>query len=70
LGYILGAFSQTYPVTLIIALKGVGPVFRHERYEKDCGRNKTLLAQGCQMVYFKTKNPNLGKLLRVLKWNM
>jgi hypothetical protein len=23
--------------------------------------------QGCQMVYFKTQNPNLGKFLRVLK---
>jgi hypothetical protein len=26
--------------------------------------------QICQMVYFQTKNPNLGKLWRVLKWNM
>jgi hypothetical protein len=24
--------------------------------------------QGCQMVYFKTKNPNLGKFWRVLEW--
>jgi hypothetical protein len=23
--------------------------------------------QGCQMVYFQTKNPNLGKFLRVLQ---
>jgi hypothetical protein len=26
--------------------------------------------QGCQMVYFQTKNPNLGKFGRVLKWKM
>jgi hypothetical protein len=26
--------------------------------------------QGCQMVYFHTKNPNLGKILRVLDWKM
>jgi hypothetical protein len=27
-------------------------------------------AQGCQMVYFKTKNPNLGTFWRVLQWKM
>jgi hypothetical protein len=26
--------------------------------------------QGCQMVYFRTKNSNLGKFWRALKWNM
>jgi hypothetical protein len=26
--------------------------------------------QGCQMVCFRTKNPNLGKLWRVLQWKM
>jgi hypothetical protein len=26
--------------------------------------------QGCQMAYFQTKNPNLGKLLRALDWKM
>jgi hypothetical protein len=26
--------------------------------------------QGCQMVYFQTKNPNLGKFWRVLQWKM
>jgi hypothetical protein len=24
--------------------------------------------QGCQMVYFQTKNPYMGKLWRALKW--
>jgi hypothetical protein len=24
--------------------------------------------QGCQMVYFQTQNPNLGKFLRALDW--
>jgi hypothetical protein len=26
--------------------------------------------QSCQMVCFQTKNPNLGKFLRVLEWKM
>jgi hypothetical protein len=26
--------------------------------------------QGCQMVYFQTKNPSLGKFWRVLQWKM
>jgi hypothetical protein len=29
-----------------------------------------LLQQGCQMVYFQTKNPNLGKFSSVLYWTM
>jgi hypothetical protein len=28
------------------------------------------LRQGCQMVYFQTKNPNLGKFCRALHWKM
>jgi hypothetical protein len=26
--------------------------------------------RGCQMVYFQTKNPTLGKFCRVLQWKM
>jgi hypothetical protein len=26
--------------------------------------------QGCQMVYFKTKNPNLGIFWSALEWKM
>jgi hypothetical protein len=26
--------------------------------------------QGCQMVYFQTKNPNMGKFLRASDWKM
>jgi hypothetical protein len=26
--------------------------------------------QGCQMVYFQTKNPNLGKFWRSMQWKM
>jgi hypothetical protein len=26
--------------------------------------------QGCQMVYFQTKNPNLGKFWMALEWKM
>jgi hypothetical protein len=28
------------------------------------------LEQGCQMVYFQNKNPNLGKFWRALGWKM
>jgi hypothetical protein len=28
------------------------------------------LGQGCQMVYFQTKNPNLGKFWSALDWKM
>jgi hypothetical protein len=33
-------------------------------------RRKTERNQGCQMVYFQTKNRNLGKLWRALQWKM
>jgi hypothetical protein len=26
-------------------------------------------SQGCQMVYFQTQNPNLGKFFRAVEWN-
>jgi hypothetical protein len=26
--------------------------------------------QGCQIVYFHTKNPNLGKFCRAVEWKM
>jgi hypothetical protein len=32
-------------------------------------RNKCF-EQGCQMVYFQTKNPNLGKFCIALEWKM
>jgi hypothetical protein len=28
------------------------------------------VAQGCQMVYFQTKYPNMGKFWSVLQWKM
>jgi hypothetical protein len=30
----------------------------------------TYTKQGCQIVYFQTKNPNLGKFVRALEWKM
>jgi hypothetical protein len=32
--------------------------------------NPTRFDQGCQMVYFQTKNPDLGKFWRALQWKM
>jgi hypothetical protein len=34
------------------------------------GQSFFSLRQGCQMVSFRTENPNFGKLLRVLQWKM
>jgi hypothetical protein len=36
------------------------------------GRWETIFCrvQGCQMAYFQTQNPNLGKFLRVWHWKM
>jgi hypothetical protein len=38
----------------------------------ECGRflPASILLQGCQMVYFLTKNPNSGTLWRALEWKM
>jgi hypothetical protein len=33
-------------------------------------KNKSVLDQGCQMVYFQTKNPNLCKFWSALDWRM
>jgi hypothetical protein len=35
-----------------------------------CVRSKVIPNQGCQMVYFRTKNPNLGQFWRALDWRM
>jgi hypothetical protein len=35
---------------------------------EESGRKGGSSRQGCQMVCFQTKNPNLGKFWRVLKW--
>jgi hypothetical protein len=37
---------------------------------KDQSTFFSLLEQGCQMVWFQNKNPNLGKLWSVLQWKM
>jgi hypothetical protein len=41
-----------------------------DEWKVNCAKNKTsrFLDQGCQMVYFNTQNPNLGKFWRVSKW--
>jgi hypothetical protein len=67
-GYILGDFfSQIHPVTLLTAPR--------EDKKDDMSRKavfvaRTCLAQGCQLVYFQTKNLNLGKFWKVLQWLM
>jgi hypothetical protein len=42
-------------------------------WKKGLGWNQTKRPrdrQGCQMVYFQTKNPNLGKFWRALDWKL
>jgi hypothetical protein len=38
--------------------------------ELNLEKTLTHAMQGCQMVYFQTKNPNLGKFWRALEWKM
>jgi hypothetical protein len=35
-----------------------------------CRLKRRVCGQGCQMVYFQTKNPIFGKFWRVLQWKM
>jgi hypothetical protein len=43
---------------------------RAERFKDPERRNVCASVQGCQMVCFQTKNPNLGKFWRVLQWKV
>jgi hypothetical protein len=46
------------------------PTNLHKTSQKMMKRLKARSDQGCQMVYFQTKNTNLGKFWRVLKLKM
>jgi hypothetical protein len=48
-----------------------------QKFNQDCAEEKEMVGvlcvlsvQGCQMVCFQTKNPNLGKFRRSLDWKM
>jgi hypothetical protein len=44
---------------------------RPVRVSATAERNSVLpVSQCCQMAYFQTKNPNLGKFWKVLQWKM
>jgi hypothetical protein len=55
MGYGLGEFSRPHLVTLP---------------ERERSTQRSLVSQGCQMVCFQIKNPNLGKFWRVLQWKI
>jgi hypothetical protein len=57
-------FSRTHPVTLA----SDDEKSRNECFAAQYKHSK--LHQGCQMVCFQTKNPNLGKFCGVLQWKM
>jgi hypothetical protein len=44
--------------------------FAQQKYPNSTNTEHRLQTQGCQMVYFQTKNPNLGKFWRSLEWKM
>jgi hypothetical protein len=46
----------------------IGPIWRSMFHIEKRSLIKAFLDQGCQMVYFQTKNPNLGKFWMALKW--
>jgi hypothetical protein len=41
-----------------------------QKYEEKNKRRRRVSHQGCQMVYFKTKKPNMGIFWRALEWKM
>jgi hypothetical protein len=43
---------------------------KNKNSREKCVEIACVCYQGCQMVYFQTKNPNLGKFRRVLDWKM
>jgi hypothetical protein len=53
-------------VVKIIPFEDLGFHVKQQTGEKD----EKSSDQGCQMVSFQTKNPNLGKFWRVLRWKM
>jgi hypothetical protein len=61
---------------ILIQTYWVDERFRGKSFESsDENKNVLLLralrcVQGCQMVYFPTKNPNLSKSLRALQWKI
>jgi hypothetical protein len=63
---------QTVLGTVISALTGSEDPSEVATMAKQATEVSSELApeQGCQMVYFQTKNPTLGKFGRVLPWTM
>jgi hypothetical protein len=47
-------------------LEGIAIRFFPEAFQSACSTSKKNEAQGCQMVCFQTKNPNLGKFWWVM----
>jgi hypothetical protein len=48
------------------------PIWSHWTESSAVGTKKSFPAekQGCQIIYFQTKNPNLGKFWMALEWKM
>jgi hypothetical protein len=75
LGYILGDFARNsfgHPVSKMAdRLKGhLSLALTELRQIKSEMNDFYGRGQGCQMVCFQTKNPNLGKFGRALDWKM
>jgi hypothetical protein len=67
-------FSQAHPVTMIqgknVCLLFWRNVLRRGGGGIELNDTKAILSslQGCQMAYFHTQNPYLGKFWRVFRW--
>jgi hypothetical protein len=56
-------------ISLVIISSSRNPIWRRKE-KKTFFYQLILLDQGCQTVYFQTKNPNLCKFCRILQWKM
>jgi hypothetical protein len=68
LGNVLGDFFQTHLVTLSKKTHFLGVNVTHKMNGWFRRLWRPMSNQGCQMVYFQTKNPHLGKFWRAFKW--
>jgi hypothetical protein len=73
--YVLRPFWYIFPVLVLYAKTKLAALpYTLARFDLSTHILKVCLAssrgQGCQMVYFQTKNPKMGKFCRVLPWKM
>jgi hypothetical protein len=71
--YILWPFGTLFPLLVCCTKKNLATLLQTVKASASNRLDFPRLVnptQGCQMVYFQTKNPILGKFGRVLLWNI